>query len=313
MALRLIGDLGGTHCRLALSEAGGAPDQAQTLRAADFLTLADAVQHYLGDVKASPDEACLAVAGPVSADTFQMTNVEWQCDRLALQQQFGIKRLAFINDFEAIALSIPALHAEDLMELGGIIDRSAPMAVLGPGTGLGAALLIPCTGHFKAIATEGGHTSLQADSEDEQHVFAYWRERGIPLSRESFLSGIGLYRLYQAIADINHLPLCARNGGDVSTLAEAGDSTACAAIAMFMGLLGSAAGDQALSAGARGGVFLAGGILPKLREHLLGSDFRQRFENKAPMAHYLNPIAVRLVLHDNPGLLGASQYTLPQR
>ena len=311
MALRLIGDLGGTNCRLALSEAGGAPEQLCSLRAADFPTLEEAVQHYLEEVKASPDEACLAVAGPVSETRFQMTNVDWQCDRLALQRQFGIQQLAFINDFEAIALSLPALQDADLMALGGSIDLSAPMAVLGPGTGLGAALLIPCDGHFKAISTEGGHTSLQAENEIEQQVFAYWREQGIPLSRESFLSGIGLYRLYQAIAHISHQPLRANNGGDVSALAEAGDATACHAIAMFMGLLGSAAGDQALGSGARGGIFLAGGILPKLRQHLANSDFRQRFENKAPMAHYLRPIAVRLVLHDNPGLLGASQYTLP--
>lgn len=306
MTTRLIGDLGGTHCRLALSINGGAPSQERTLQAADFSTLESALQHYLAEVAAAPTQACLAVAGAVSRAPFRMTNLDWQCDGAALQQQLKISRVAFINDFEAIALAIPALSDAQMLDLGGAPDPGKPSTVLGPGTGLGVALLLPTDSGFVAVATEGGHVSLQADTPAEQEVFEYWRRRGLPLSRETLLSGNGLQRIYQAIAQSSGAP--AANGREVSARAAAGEATAIDAIAMFMALLGSAAGDQALSCGARGGVYLAGGILPKLRKHLENSDFRQRFDNKPPMQHYLQEIGVRLITHDNPGLLGAARH-----
>jgi glucokinase len=309
--MRLVADLGGTHCRLALADNTGALTQVQTFIAAHYSTVEDAITVYLGDKDARVKNACLAVAGPTQAHTMTMTNLSWRTTAQQLNKRFGFEQSAFINDFEAIALSIPALAADELLDIGlSSIDLRSPIAVLGPGTGLGVAQLIPCGHHFMAIATEGGHTSLQAHTSTEQAIFNYWQAQGLALSRESFLSGPGLYRLYAAICSLEKSECGADEGGAVSQLAAQGDALATAAIDVFFSLLGSAAGDQALACGARGGVVLAGGILPKMRNALLNSPFRERFEAKPPMQDYLKRIPSCLIVHENPGLFGASLYPL---
>ncbi len=312
--MRLVADLGGTHCRLALaSEAGGkvALTDVQTFVATNYNCVEDAIDTYLSNKGINVESACLAVAGPTLADTMTMTNLSWRTTTRQLNQRFGFKHSAFINDFEAIALSIPALAPDDLLDIGpNAIKLNFPLAVIGPGTGLGVAQLIPCGDHFSAIATEGGHTSLQAQTSAERAIFAYWQNQGLTLSREAFISGPGLFRIYTAICALEKCGSSASDGGDVSKLAANGDTLARQALEVFLSLLGSAAGDQALACGARGGVILAGGILPKMRKELLKSPFRERFEAKQPMQDYLEEIPTSLIVHEYPGLLGASLFPL---
>lgn len=307
---RLVADLGGTHCRFAVVEKPAGPLlHTQTFVAASYPTLEAVLADYLHGVPSTPESACLAVAGPGSDTSVTMTNLSWRAQAEELQQRFKLQRVLFINDFQAIARAIPALAESDSMTVGkGTVDLGQAVCVLGPGTGLGVALLIPGADSPIAIATEGGHAALSANTEREAAVFAYWRQQSQPLTRESFLSGPGLLRLYTALCALDGLPPATRHSPDIQTLAEGGDNTAREAIALFCALLGSAAGDQALSCGARGGVFLAGGILPALRAYLLTSEFRARFENKPPMQAYLQAIGTRLILADNPGLLGAAHW-----
>lgn len=307
---RLVADLGGTHCRFAIIEQAAGPLlHTQTFIAASYPTLEAVLADYLHGLPLAPESACLAVAGPSSGSSMIMTNLGWRAQAEALQQRFKLRHVLFINDFQAIAQAIPALAEGDSMAVGaGTVDLGQPACVLGPGTGLGVALLIPDANSPVAIATEGGHTALSANTDREAAVFAYWRQKSQPLTRESFLSGPGLLRIYSALCGLDGLTPATRHSPDIQTLAEGGDNTAGEAIALFCALLGSAAGDQALSCGARGGVFLAGGILPALREFLLTSEFRARFENKPPMQTYLRAIGTRLILADNPGLLGAAHW-----
>lgn len=313
--MRLVGDLGGTHCRLAIAGTDGSLADIQTFKAADYPSVEAAISAYLKTTDVVPAAACLAVAGPTARDAMLMTNLSWRTTDKALNEQFGFSQSAFINDFEAIALSIPALTNDDLMTIGAHSESdklklSLPISVIGPGTGLGVAQLLSIDNHVRAIPTEGGHTSLQTETAIEQQIFTYWRERGLPPSRESFLSGPGLFRIYCALCALEKKETRAKDGGHVSEFAAGGDRLAKQALEVFLALLGSAAGDQALACGSRGGIVLAGGILPKIRKELSESDFRKRFENKAPMQHYLSEIPTSLILHDNPGLLGASLFSL---
>lgn len=309
--MRLVADIGGTHCRFALADEHGELSDIQRFRAADYASVEDAIETYLAGIKKPAETACLAVAGPTEHDAMAMTNLSWRTTASQLNKRFGFIRSAFINDFEAIALCVPALEAADLLHISHRQpDLTLPIAVLGPGTGLGVAQLIPCGEQFVAIATEGGHTALQAATIIEQNIFDYWKAKGLPLSRESFLSGPGLLRLYSALCALSNSECLADSGGAVSDLAAEGDSIARQALDIFLGLLGSAAGDQALACGSRGGVVLAGGILPKISAQLPSSSLRERFEAKAPMQHYLKSIPVSLILHENPGLLGAAYYVL---
>ncbi|HCS27006.1 MAG TPA: glucokinase [Spongiibacteraceae bacterium] len=314
--MRLVADIGGTHCRFALADDEGKLSRVETFKAANYATLEQAVETYLNAGNCQPETACLAVAGPTTHQSMVMTNLSWHSSSAQLNSRFGFRLSAFINDFEAIALSIPALEAADFLPVANAqsnsaqLDLTLPVSILGPGTGLGVAQLIPSGKHFHAIATEGGHTSLQAATHKEQAVFAYWQGRGIALSRESFLSGPGLLRLYTGLCALEDSECAADSGDSVSQLAARGDGLAAQALDMFLSLLGSAAGDQALACGSRGGVILAGGILPKMRDQLLNGRFRERFEAKAPMQHYLQRIATNLIVHPNPGLLGASRRTL---
>ncbi len=310
--MRLVGDLGGTHCRLAIADETGAITAEKTLRAANFSNVEAAIECYLSEQAANIDSVCLAVAGPTQSDTMVMTNLSWHTNSLELNARFGFRKSAFINDFEAIALSLPALAAGDLLAIGcdTLCDLDLPISLMGPGTGLGVAQLIPSAGRSLAIATEGGHTALQAETDIEFDIFDYWRRKGVPLSRETFLSGPGLYRIYEALCSIRQIDRLAENGSEVGKLAGDGDPLAAAALDVFLGLLGSAAGDQALACGSRGGIVLAGGILPRIQPQLLASNFRVRFENKLPMRDYLRAIPTNLIMHTNPGLVGAALYPL---
>ncbi len=309
---RLVADIGGTNTRFALAGADGRLHAPLTLATRRFDSLADAAQSYLESSGARPREGCIAVAGPVSGDAVRLTNHRWEFSIAALREGLGLERLRVINDFEAIALALPALAADELLQIGGgTAVRGSPMAVLGPGTGLGVAQLIATRGGFQPVSTEGGHASIGPCDEAELQLFATLMRNGQHLCREALLSGPGIERIYWALCLHAGSAYHGYTAAEIQAHAVAGSDATCrAALEHFCAFLGTAAGDQALCCGAQGGVFIAGGIVPRFTEFLRHSRFRARFEAKGPMRDYVSAIPVYVITRENPGMLGAARADL---
>lgn len=250
-----------------------------------------------------PNRALLAVAGPVKAGQATLTNRGWVFDAASLASTLGLARVTVVNDFLALATALPALRGNDLLDLGGGPgEPTGPRVVIGPGTGLGVAALLPPN---LPLATEGGHATLPAHSPREAAVIALLRDRFGHVSAERCLSGPGLENLHQALRTLDGAGADPR---DAATIAEAATQGTCPfceeALRMFCAMLGGVAGDQALSHGATGGVFVAGGILPRLQGFLRASGFRARFEAKGRFRDWLAAVPTALILRPHPALLG---------
>ncbi|MBV9990760.1 MAG: glucokinase [Alphaproteobacteria bacterium] len=289
----LVADIGGTHARFALSDGG--LHSVLSLPSQDFASLADAARAYLAKVGAKPVRAAFAVAGPVGEGRVALTNLGWNFSADALGASLGMN-VELINDFEAIALSVPHLQASDLMTVGPEIEGRGPVAIVGPGTGLGVAGFA----HGGAIVTEGGHADFAPADDVEIGILRTLRARFGHVSWERVLSGPGLVNLHQALGGREAL-------SPQEITARVGRDPLCAqTFERFCAILGSAAGDVALTLGARGGVLIAGGILPAMREAFAASGFRARFEAKGRFAGYLKAIPTRLIVQDHAGLIGAA-------
>lgn len=309
----LVADIGGTNARFGLVQAPGArPAHIRRLEGAAHADLAAAARAYLAQTDepgapARPSAACVAVAGPVSGDRIRLTNSHWDFSAEGTRLQLGLDHLEVLNDFAALALSLPRLGGGDLAELGGPAPAPGkPMAVLGPGTGLGVAGLVPAAGGWVPIAGEGGHVDVPACEERERDVVALLAaEQGGPVSAEHLLCGPGLSRLHAALARVRGEEPQHRSAADICTGAD-GDRRCAETLEVFCGLLGSFAGNTALTLGATGGVFLGGGILPRIIPVVRSSGFRRRFDDKPPMSAYLEGIATNLIVAPDPALLGAA-------
>lgn len=297
----LLADIGGTNVRFALFD-GAEVGEVAGLKVADYRSLADAARSFLRG--RTVGSAVLAAAGPVENGRCLLTNHSWIVDGPDLARELGFATAHVLNDFEAVAWSLPGLSTEDLHPLGaGSADGGAPRLVLGPGTGLGVSALIPVDRGFRAIASEGGHATLAADDEREAAVIALLRRRFGHVSAERVLCGAGLENLYAAIAALEGRPAVHRKAAEI-TGAGAEDPVAAAVVGMFCGWLGAVAGDLALTFGARGGVYVAGGIAPRLLGALERSDFRRRFEAKGRFQAYLGAIPAWVILKVDPAFLG---------
>jgi glucokinase len=310
--LRLVADIGGTNARFALAREDGTLREPRSLGTRRFASLTEAAQEYLRAIGARPREACIAVAGPVNGDVVRLTNHRWEFSIAATRDALGLARLRVINDFEAIALALPALRADDLEQIGGGAPvPGRPMAVLGPGTGLGVAQLIATRDGFQPVSTEGGHASIGPCDEAELQILATLLRNGQQLSREALLSGPGLERIYWALCLTGNIEYQGYAAAEIQARAVAGSDATCrAALAHFCAFLGTAAGDQALCCGAQGGVYIAGGIVPRFTGFLRQSLFRARFEGKGPMRGYVSAIPVYVITRENPGMLGAARADL---
>jgi glucokinase len=311
--LSLVGDIGGSNARFALARhgpAGVAVERILSMRCEEHADLVAAVRHYLESVGAAlPPAAAIAIAGPVVGDRAQITNnMAWSFSIAAVRARLGLAHLAVINDFTAVALSLPHLPPEELRQVGGgAAAVGAPMAVIGPGTGLGMSGIVRANGRWTAIEGEGGHATFAPMSERESRIADILRRRFGHVSWERVLSGPGLVNLYGAVAELEHRP-----AEDLAPeeITERGRGRSCAlcteALGVFCAALGTAAGSLALTLGARGGVYLAGGIVPQLGEGFAASAFRSRFESKGRLSAYLRPIPTYVVTAANPGLVGAA-------
>lgn len=311
MTTRLIADIGGTNARFALAEPGGLPEGERNFLVRDHADPAAAIEAYLDGRKV--EEAVIAVATPVESDTIRFTNSPWTFSIEGLKARLGLRELHVINDFVAQALAMPHLEPGELEPLGG----GAPtphraVGVLGPGTGLGVSALIPGRIGWTALPTEGGHVSMAPGTARERDLLGVLSSRFEHVSNERLLSGQGLLNIAQGLAALDGRGCAAGTPEEVTDAAKTGTCPACCeAMVLFSGLLGSAAGDLALVLGARGGVFVGGGVCLKLGPLFDRAAFRRRFEAKGRMRAYLTPIPAWLVRRADTGLLGAAHYRAP--
>lgn len=311
---RLLADVGGTNARFAHQTHAGAPiTDLRVLPCAAYPRLQDAVRDYLDHIAPRRvDSAAIAIANPVSGDAVRMTNHHWSFSQRALQAELGLRTLCVLNDFTALALALPALPPHDLRAVGaGQAVPGAPKALLGAGTGLGVSGLLP-DGHggWIALQGEGGHVTLPAQTARERLVMDGLAQRHGHVSAERVCSGAGLFDTFTL--------LCAADGSAVQGIADpaavvdaalgAGQPQALEALRLFCGLLGSVAGNLALTLGAHGGVYVGGGIAPRLGTWFDSSPFRERFEAKGRFRALLQGIPTWVITAaQSPALLGAAR------
>jgi glucokinase len=303
----VLADVGGTNVRFAVLRDGVLGPIAH-MTDADHLEFGDALAAFMAGRadRASIRHALFGVAGVVEGERCGLTNSPWIVDADALRARFGLSHIHIVNDFEAVAWSLPQFTSDDLRRIEGSEPKPfAPMVVLGPGTGLGVAAYVPGKQGAFVLHSEGGHATLPAGSMREDAIIAMLRQQFGHVSAERVLSGHGLENLYRAIAALESLTPPSRSAPEITQAAIAGScATSRGAVEMFCALLGAVAGDFALAFGAQGGVFIAGGIADHLREFLPHSQFRVRFNAKGRMTSYLQAIPVYLILHDDPAFLG---------
>jgi glucokinase len=307
----LVGDVGGTNARFALLDGDGRVRNLHIYEARKYASLSDVIGDYLERTvgRKRPPRAVIAVAGPVVDGEIEFTNLNWQVSEGELLAQFDFEAVRLINDFAAQALACPLLGPEELRVLGPKIrgGAGAPMVVLGAGTGFGVAGLARSERGDMAVATEGGHAGFAPSDDVEAEVWSQLRARHGRVSIERLLSGRGLFELYGLLAVMNQAEATLADEKAVFEAATKGDPLANETLDRFCGILGSVSGDLALSFGARGGVFVSGGIAPRMADRLASGAFRARFEDKGRLAPYLKEIPTSLVLHPYPALLGAGR------
>jgi len=323
----IAADVGGTHARIALvdpSTDGARPWSIPHYRkyaCAEFPGLAAIIDDFRGGLAregvlgaglahAPVDRVALAIAGHVVGDTVVNVNLPWAVSVSGLRSALGVRDLAVVNDFEAVAHAIG--HVDDTASTllsGPAVAPAGPVLVVGPGTGLGAALRIPHAGQAIILATEAGQATLAPDSDIEIEVLRELRQRGSRVQIEHVLSGTGLANLHGAVRALRGATARMSTPAQISAAALAGDDElARETVELFCGWLGAVLGDLALLYGAQGGVYLAGGVLPQMRELLLRSRFVERFLDKGPMRAALARTPVRLVDHAQLGVIGAASW-----
>ena len=308
---RLVADIGGTHARFALCGPDGKLRAEEWLQVADHPGLVEAAQAYLAGRKVT--DAVFAVATPVASDWVHLTNAPWGFSVRATQDALGLERLAVINDFAAQALAVPRLAADERLHIGGGEPQAgAAIAVIGPGTGLGVAGVLPVQDIWYPIASEGGHVSLAPHDERDAALLVCLQHRFGHVSNERVLSGPGLVNLATALAELDGETLALDDPREVSRRAQSGDCPFCKeALERFSSLLGAASGDLALTFCALGGVYISGGLCRNLGPLFDLERFRASFVAKGRFDDYLSRIPIYLVTRRDPGLLGAAAYPLP--
>ncbi len=307
----LVGDVGGTNARFALVDGQGHVRHPRTFACRDYASLADVIAEYIDTTAAKkrPPRAVIAVAGPVLDGEIAFTNLDWVVSEGDLLAHFEFEAVRLINDFAAQALACPLLDGPELSALGPKLARAheCPVVAMGAGTGFGVAGLARSARGDIAIAAEGGHAGFAPTDEVEVEVWRRLHATYGRVSIERLLSGQGLYDLYRALGDIQGLPAPLENEIGVTTEGLVGDPLASQTLDRFAGILGAVAGDLALTYGARGGVYVSGGIAPRIAERLNKGTFRARFEDKGRLSDYLRAIPTYLVLHPYPAILGAAR------
>jgi glucokinase len=311
---RMVADVGGTNSRIALYDQ--LSDEFRCLRNyvnRDHPSFEAVIARWLSDLgEPPPEDACLAVAAPPDGDRVEMSNIDWSFSARELAARFEFRRCHWVNDFQANAYALPHLDRDQREQLQADCHIAGRLAVIGPGTGLGGATLDSCGSQFMATACEPGHMGISPGNDLELALFQRLLARHSDVYSELLVSGPGLARLYQSLGEINGIETRALEPADITQKALAGEDQVCVqALATFCGLLGSICGDFVLATGAYGGVYLAGGIVPRILPFLRQSDFLQRFSAKGVMGPHLRRVAVQAITTAQPGLIGAAHAPLP--
>jgi glucokinase len=321
--INLIADIGGTNIRLALADKSFKENykDIETYQCAKFDSLADVLALYIESKQLNGFviNACLAIACPVDNDLISMTNLPWQFSQTDLKAQLKLNNLTLINDYTAIAMAIPLLNNEQKVKIGGgeMVENN-PISVCGPGTGLGVANLVPVSiagiNQWHCIGGEGGHVDFAPVDEQESNVLRYLSIIKKRVSYEQLLSGYGIEQIYQALVN--------KENGEQSTTLTAQEISKQAidnscpicheTLLIFCRSLGSFAGNLALIMNSLGGVYIAGGIVPRFIDFLKASQFRERFESKGRLSHITLQTPTYVITEQQPGLLGAAAYLFQQ-
>ena len=308
---KVLADIGGTNARFALLNSDGSIQDQIVLKGADHPDFISAFKEYLLLI-GSPEikEAAIAIANPIDGDLIKMTNHNWDFSIEEARNSLDLDSLIFKNDFEALAMSIPFLKEEDIYQVGGgSIIKKRPIGVLGPGTGLGVSGLVFSGEEWIPLSSEGGHVSLSPTTDREIQIFKACLKQYEHVSAERLISGSGLVLLYSLICQLDNVEQNPNfTALDISKHAVSNTNPQCKeTLDVFTGLLGVVAGNLALTLGAKGGVYIGGGIVPKLGDYFESSPFRQGFEAKGRFENYLKEIPVYVIKSKYPALIGIKQ------
>jgi glucokinase len=312
----LVGDIGGTNARFAFAKTGmPGIEYEKTYQCAEFSGLVEAIQSFLDQPRLpSPEAICLAVAGPVVDGKVNFTNNPWTISVSELQKAFGMCSICLLNDFEAIAYSLPVISIDDLLPIGGQQPRPLDssqftVAAIGPGTGLGAVGLRKQDHHCFPIVGEASHSGFAPETREQTEILEALRGRFERVSNERLVSGPGLENLYWGLAQVHDEYFLQLSAPDILLASVDGNNyLAVKAVELFYEILGQVAGDLALALGANDGIYIAGGITQRYPLQLVNSRFRSGFENKGRHRQLMRGIPTQLILHKQPGLLGALNY-----
>lgn len=309
----LVADIGGTNVRFAIALINEDNeiklDNIKMFSTENWLYLEDAVNDYLSQVGKRPSRASIAFAGPVYDDEVSMTNGTWQFNQSELSSYLKMEEVKVMNDYCAYASSLPLLKGDQLIKIGdGDTTKNGNMVVLGPGTGLGVGALVSVGDKWKAVASEGGHIGFSASSDLEKEIYKVIAGEFNRVSTEELVSGRGISNIYYALGVINGTHKLKLSPAEINKMAtENNDPDSIQAIKIFSGMLGSFASDMAGTFNATGGVYLAGGVLPKLKKFFLDSEFRAKFEENEKLPFVKN-IETHLIMEEYPALFGAAAF-----
>jgi len=309
--LSVVADVGGTNIRLAVCELEtGQLTQVKEFPCAQFDGLEVAVKQYIDSLSEKVTDICIGIACPVDKNQVEMTNLSWSFSKQALKQSLQLNSLYLINDYTAISLAVPFLSDQEKIKIGGgepIVDGVT--AVFGPGTGLGVSHIIKQDHKWISLDGEGGHSSFTVNTREQADILFILQEKFGHVSAERILSGQGLVNIYESLCQIANQPAKFAQPKDVS---QAGLNGHCEiarrSLEIFCQVMGGFAGNLALNLACTGGVYIAGGIVPRFADFFQASEFRHFFEDKGRFNAYLSTIPTYLITNDNPGLLGASVY-----
>jgi glucokinase len=305
--LRLIADIGGTNARFAVAKSGQY-SHVKRVEVSHYASIQAAIKEYLNELPRDlqPTIGVIDMAGPVSGDHVKLTNQNWSFSTAALRDQLGLKQLVVVNDFVGAAMAVPFLPPADLYPVGPAQSSAhGAIGVVGPGTGLGMSTLVPNAGGWMLLPGEGGHVTMSPATKEEGCVLDYLRERFPHVSAERVLSGAGIVNLYTALCALQGKTPTPFSPAEVTERATLRTDPVCVeAFSHFCAMLGTVAGNLALTVGATGGVYIAGGILPRFKDAFARSLFRERFEAKGRLRDYLEKVPSYLILEESPALLG---------
>lgn len=307
----LVADIGGTNARFALVGDADAPTHLCGKTAtAEHPDISSAIRAaVLPEASAKPRTAIIAVAGPVTGDRIPLTNAAWVIEPLKMIADLGLQEVIVLNDFEAQALALPGYRGEDIEQVGsGTIRDASAKFVLGPGTGLGAAAMIYASSTWIPVPGEGGHVEIGPVSEEDFGIWPHLERVGGRLGAEQILSGTGMPRLARGVASFMNAERSFATPSSITMAAEDNDPVAIKTLEIFARALGRLAGDFALTVLARGGVYLTGGITPRITRFLTDGGFRAAFEAKSPHETLMTRIPTFIVRHPDPALEGLASF-----